>query len=148
MFKVRCQAHGTLDSKGRLALPSALRRALEDAKIGTLVLTFNQGAVVGWDPQTFEDKVERPLLEQDPFAEQVMDFVHAVLAPAQDVEIDAQGRIRVPQPLRELAGLDKDVVVNSVLDRLEIWDRTAWEARFKASLERASVTRGMPGKGS
>jgi len=147
MFKVRCQAHATLDAKGRLALPSPLRRALEDAAVQSLVLTFANGSVWGWEPSTFEEKVEKPMLQADPFADDVMDFAHALLAPAQDVEVDGQGRIRVPPPLRDLAGLDKEVVVNSFLDRIEIWDREKWESRFKQSLERASVSRGMPGRG-
>lgn len=146
MLRVRCQAHATLDSKGRLALPAPLRRALDEAQIRSLVLTYANGAIWGWDPATFEEKIEKPVAEADPFAESVMDFVHAVLAPAQDVEIDAQGRVRVPPPLRELARLDKDVVVNSVADRMEIWDRATWEDRFRQSIDRASLHKGMPGR--
>jgi MraZ protein len=146
MFKVRCQVHATLDAKGRLALPAPLRRALEDARVASLVLTFSHGAVWGWDPPTFEETVEKPLLKTDPFASSVMDFAHAMLAPAQDVEVDGQGRIRVPQPLREMARLDKDVVVNSMLDRIEIWDRVTWVERFQSALARSSELKGMPGR--
>ena len=148
MLKVRCQAHATLDVKGRLALPSPLRRALEDAGVASLVLTFSNESVWGWEPTVFEEKVEKPMLAADPFAPDVMDFAHALLAPAQDVEVDGQGRIRIPPPLRDLAGLDKDVVVNSFLDRVEIWDRARWEERFKQSLARGGGARGMPGRGA
>lgn len=129
-------------------MPSTLRRVLDEAGVQSLVLTYCNGAVWGWDPRTFEEKVERPMLEADPFAESVMDFAHAMLAPAQDVEMDGQGRVRIPQPLRELAGLDKEVVVNSFLDRIEIWDRARWDDRFKQSLSRVNLSRGMPGRGS
>ena len=145
MLKVRCQAPATLDAKGRLALPAPLRRALGRREIDSLVLSFHKGAVWGWTPEDFERTVERPMAERDPFSDDVMDFVHALLAPAQDVDIDGSGRIRVPAPLRELAGLGREVVVNSVLERIEIWDRGAWEERFKASLARASGASGMPG---
>jgi MraZ protein len=74
-----------------------------------------------------------------------MDFSHALLAPAQDVEVDAQGRIRVPPPLRDLAGLDREVMVNSLLNRVELWDRDRWFARFTDSLSRADRLSGMPG---
>lgn len=147
MLKVRCQAQATLDAKGRVALPSPLRRALEEAGVRSLVLTFNAGAVWGFDPQTFEDTVERPLMQADPFAESVLDFAHAYVASAQEIEVDNQGRVRVPQMLRELANLDKDVVVHSFLNRIEIWDKARWDERYKQSLERASLARGMPGKG-
>lgn len=110
------------------------------------MLTFHKGAIWGWTPEEFEERVERPLSMTDPFDSDVVDFAHSVLAPAQDVGIDGQGRILIPPPLRELAGLDKEVVVNSLLRRLEIWDRETWEARFRTSLDRMKDRKtGMPG---
>jgi MraZ protein len=144
MLRVRCQAPATLDAKGRLALPAALRRALVKFEVDSLVLTFHKGAIWGWTPEDFETTVEQPMATRDPFAQDVMDFAHALLAPAQDVDVDGQGRIRVPPPLRDLAGLDRDVMVNSLLNRVEIWDREAWDARFSQSLDRARLASGMP----
>lgn len=144
MLKVRCQVHGTVDAKGRLALPAPLRRALGELGEDQLVFAFYKGAVWGWTPREFEDRVERPQLEVDPFSDQAMVFAHSVLATAQNVEVDKQGRVRLPSPLRERAGLDKDVVVNSLLNRVEIWDRQAWEDRFSTSLDHMSRTSGMP----
>lgn len=144
MLKVRCQAQATVDDKGRLALPAQLRRALTDADQASLVLTIHQGAIWGWTPADFEAAVERPVQSRDPFAADVLDFAHAVLASAQDVEIDAQGRIRIPPMLRDLARIERDVVVNSLLDRIEIWDRAAWEARFRQSLDRRAQASGLP----
>lgn len=144
MLKVRCQANATLDAKGRVALPSPLRRALDDAGIRSLVLTFSSGAIWGMDPDTFEEIVEQPMMKVDPFAQASLDFAHAMLAPAQDVEIDGQGRVRVPPPLRDLAGLDREVVINSLLNRVEIWDKARWDDRFRESLQ--SAPRGMPGR--
>ena len=144
MLRVRCQASATVDTKGRLALPAALRRALVVSDVHSMVLTFHRGAVWGWTPEEFERTVERPLADADPFNIEVMDFSHALLAPAQDVELDKQGRIRIPAELRELAGLDREVMVNSLLNRVEIWDRGTWDARFKQSLERSQSIAGMP----
>ncbi len=144
MLKVRCQAHATVDAKGRVALPAQLRRALSDAGEGSVVLTYARGALWGWTPGDFEETVERPIASRDPFADDVMDFVHAMLAPAQECEIDGQGRVRIPQPLRELAGIDRDVVVNSMLNRVEIWDRETWDKRFQQSLDRRATASGMP----
>jgi MraZ protein len=108
-------------------------------------LTFHRGAIWGWLPSEFERTVERPLADADPFGTEVMDFSHALLAPAQDVEIDKQGRVRIPVPLRQLAGVEREVVINSLVNRLEIWDRATWEARFEESLKRAQSFSGMPG---
>ncbi len=144
MLRVRCQATATLDAKGRLALPAVLRRAFDKHDVDGLVLTFHQGAVWGWTPEVFERTIEGPLSDQDPFNAQVMQFSHAILAPAQDVDVDRQGRIRIPPLLRELADLEREVVVNSLGNRVEIWDRTRWEAHFAEVLAAAPSLPGMP----
>ncbi|MFT7520980.1 MAG: MraZ protein [Kiritimatiellia bacterium] len=144
MLKVRCQASATLDAKGRLALPAPLRRAFGVHDVTSLVLTFNEGALWGWTPDIFESQVERPLNEQDQFDARVRHFTHRILAPAQDIEVDRQGRIRIPPLLRRLAGLDKDVMINSLGDRLEIWDRPSWEAYFEQCLTQEPSVDGMP----
>lgn len=129
-----------------MALPARIRRACNQNGVDGLVLTFHKGALWGWTPEDFEEQVERPLSKTDPFDSDVVDFAHGVLAPAQDVSIDNQGRILIPPPLRDLAGLGKDVVVNSILQRIEIWDRETWDARFQTSLDRMrDRTAGMPG---
>lgn len=145
MLRVRCQANVTIDAKGRLALPAPLRRALEDSDERSLVCAFHKGAVWAWTMSVFEQRVEAPLAEADPFDSEVMDFAHALLSTAQDVELDGQGRIRIPPTLRDLAGLSKDAVVHSIVDRLEIWDKDTWESRFKAALASTSERSGMPG---
>jgi MraZ protein len=146
MLRVRCQARASVDAKGRLALPAVLRRAVSEREVESFVLTFHKGAIWGWTQEDFEKSVETPLAEADPFDADVMDFVHSILSPAQDVEIDKQGRIRVPPLLRDLAGLGKEVVVSSLLNRIEIWDRETWETRFRQSLDRTADRSGMPSR--
>jgi MraZ protein len=145
MLRVRCQSHVTVDAKGRLALPAALRRAMTEHEVQRLVLTFHKQAIWGWTLDDFERRVESPLSAADPFDQNNMDFVHSVMAPAQDVDIDGQGRIRIPPMLRDLAGVERDVVIHSVLHRIEIWEKSAWEQRFRQSLQRVSERSGMPG---
>jgi MraZ protein len=143
MLRVRCQASGMLDEKGRLALPAPLRRALAEKSLDMLVFTFYKGAVVGWTEADFEAKVEAPLENADAFKDSVRNFTHALISQAQNVEIDPQGRVRIPQILRDLARLDKEVVICSVLDRVEIWDQHAWDERFREALLKAGD--GLPG---
>lgn len=145
MLRVRCQAHCTIDDKGRLALPAPIRRALDEAQERSLVLAFHKGAVWGWTLPVFEQRVEGPLAEADPFDAEVVDFAHALLSTAQDVEVDGQGRIRIPPTLRDLAALSRETVLHSIVDRLEVWDKDAWESRFKSALERTAERSGMPG---
>ena len=149
MIRVRCQQHVSIDAKGRLALPAPIRRTLAEMGEQQLVLTYSsQGAVWAWTPSHYEQKVELPLMERDPFAPDVLDFAHSMMSTANDVEIDGQGRLRIPPVLRDLAGLDKDCVVHVLLGRLEIWDRRAWDDRFKDSVMATRARRGgMPGGG-
>jgi MraZ protein len=149
VIRVRCQQHVSIDVKGRVALPAPIRRALEDAEERELVLAFSHhGSVIGFTPDDWESRVEGAVSEQDAFADDVNDWVHATLSTAADVEIDGQGRVRVPQHLRELAGLQKDCVVHVVLGRLEIWDREVWDKRFAQAVERTKERGGLPRRGA
>ena len=59
-----------------------------------------------------------------------------MLAGAASVEIDKQGRILLPQVLRNFAGLEKDVVLIGVASRIEIWNKEKWEdASYDADAE-------------
>ncbi|MEZ4241873.1 MAG: hypothetical protein R3F59_38130 [Myxococcota bacterium] len=146
MIRVRCQQHVTIDDKGRLALPAPIRRALEQQEQRSLVLAFSRGAVWGWTPEHYESEVESRMMSQDPFSADVLDFAHSMMSTAQDVELDGQGRIRVPPPLRDLAGLTRECVVHVLLGHVEIWDQGAWERRFQESLHRTRAQVGMPGR--
>ena len=148
MIRVRCQQHVTIDGKGRLALPAPIRRALDQKEQRSLVLVFSQGAIWGWTPEHYESEVESRMMSQDPFSNDVLDFAHSMMSTAQDVELDGQGRIRIPPPLRELAGLQKDCVVHVLLGRIEIWDQEAWGRRFQESMHRVRNQAGMPGRGA
>lgn len=145
MIRVRCQQQVTIDAKGRLALPAPIRRFLEEAGETSLVLTFARDSVWAWTVSHYEEKVERPMLERDPFKDDVLDFAHSIMSTAQDCEIDKQGRIRIPPRLRELANLSKDCIVHALLGRLEIWDLETWGQRFEESRSRAPS--GLPSAG-
>jgi MraZ protein len=146
VLQVRCQAQVTLDAKGRLALPSAIRHALAQAHVSTLVVMPHTQCLWAMEPQMFEDEIERPMRERDPFAPDVVAFTSAFIAPAQDVAIDGQGRILVPPLLRELAGLERDVMVATAMGRIQLWDLAAWTAHFKAARDQALSRPGMPAK--
>jgi MraZ protein len=62
-------------------------------------------------------------------------FVRLMLAGAVDVELDSQGRILVPDYLKDYAGLGKEVIVAGLFNRLEIWDKKAWE-KYKENAEK------------
>lgn len=64
-------------------------------------------------------------------------FVRLMLAGAMDVELDQQGRILIPDYLREYASLKKEAIIAGLYNRVEIWDETAWK-QYKEKTERSS----------
>ena len=145
MLRVHCQTNATVDDKGRLALPRPLRNALSEAGVDRLVVTFSGESLWAFAPDDFYERIEKPLEEGDLWDEDVQEWVDAVLAPAQDVSIDKQGRILLPTLLRDLAELGREITINSVQRRIEIWDRAAWGERFAEVMKsRPKRKRGLP----
>ena len=54
-------------------------------------------------------------------------FVRHFYANAVECEVDRQGRLTIPQELRDYAGIDKELVTIGILDKIEIWSRAEWE---------------------
>ena len=113
----------TIDTKGRLIIPSKFREILGDEFVVTKGL---DGCLFVYDNKewtSFEEKLKSlPLMNKDS-----RKFVRFFLAGAANVEVDKQGRILIPSVLREFAGLDKDVVLVGVASRIEIWSKEKWE---------------------
>ena len=114
----------TVDTKGRLIIPSKFRETLGDEFVVTKGL---DGCLFVYDNTewtSFEEKLKSlPLTNKD-----ARQFVRFFLAGAGSVEVDKQGRILIPSNLREFAGLEKDVVLVGVGSRIEIWSKTKWES--------------------
>src|SRR5262245_40610631 len=113
-----------LDEKLRLAVPRALREALGSEK--HLVLTpGTDGSLSLLSPRAFE-ALAAQLAERSPTGQDVRTFSRLLYAQARSVEIDSQGRIRVPVELAQLAKLDGDVALIGVGDRIELWNKQRW----------------------
>lgn len=113
-----------LDDKGRLVLPAKFREALAPG----LVLTKGQDrSIVVWPAGEFAAYAER-LNEASRSNPKVQGYARVLFSGAFDEIPDKQGRITVPLPLREYAGLDRDVVVVGKGPTAEIWDADAWAA--------------------
>lgn len=132
------QVDAKLDPKGRLVLPAKLRRKLQAAGITSLVFMIypNFQAIFAFTPEDWEEKVLARLDGGFIFDPRIMVLAHALESGSQGVDIDKQGRILVPPKMRVEAGLDRELVLQTVQGRLEIWAVDAWEAR-KAQVAKA-----------
>ena len=116
----------SLDAKGRIILPSKFRGLLADGCVLTRGL---DKCLAVYPPQEWESVSVR-LRESSQSNRQVRDFLRIWYASAVEEEPDKQGRITVPEHLREYAGLEREVTVAGVHDHLEIWDRTKWRQQL------------------
>ncbi|MGH2693610.1 MAG: division/cell wall cluster transcriptional repressor MraZ [Actinomycetota bacterium] len=109
----------TMDAKGRLIVPSRMR----DEFIGDIVVLTKwlDQCVAMWSQEgwTELERMLRALPQSDARARTI---VRVVAGSASPDEIDRQGRINVPLPLREYAGVDRDVVLVGLFNRAEIWN--------------------------
>ena len=113
----------SLDPKGRVSLPQRFRAAFEDG----LTLTLGQDrCLYGFPRAEWERRSDEaasvPLSDNDGRA-----YARRFFGNSAEAELDGQGRVTIPQRLREVVGIDKEVVVLGVRDRVEIWDRATWE---------------------
>ncbi|NLF63765.1 MAG: division/cell wall cluster transcriptional repressor MraZ [Chloroflexi bacterium] len=112
----------TIDDKGRVTIPARFRAELA----GGLVVTrgFDRNLMIY--PLTEWQEMAERVAARPVSDESVRAFRRRIFAGATDLEPDRQGRIVLPQYLREFAGIDGEVVVAGMYDYIELWDAEAW----------------------
>lgn len=128
----------TIDPKGRLSIPSKYREILGEEFViskgmdGCLFVYAND------DWKVFEAKLASlPLIDQN-----ARQFARFFLSGAQYVTVDKQGRILMPQDLRDFAGLEKDVVLAGMGGRIEIWSLDKWNEN-NSQVDINEISKGM-----
>ncbi len=117
-----------LDDKNRVTLPAKFRQAFAD---GVFVAKGIDPCLLVYPPGEWARFVDQALAALNPFSREARQMSRFMFAGAIDAELDRQGRVTLPPPLLEHAGLSRDVVVAGVRDHLEIWDRAAWREQLK-----------------
>ena len=115
-----------LDAKGRLAMPMRYREAIQEQCNGRLVLTysaFDSGALYLYPEQEWE-RVRDEVTGLSTFNPGHRSLQRKLVGSASAVEPDGNGRIQLPQTLRQVAGLEKRVVLLGMGSRFEIWNET------------------------
>jgi len=124
----------SVDGKGRVAIPARFRPALAQAPVITRWLDACLAIFPGPDFERLAEKVAAlPLGDGDARSLRRTVFAHAF-----EVEVDGQGRVLVPPPLREWAGLGTDAVVVGGHDHVELWTPDAW-ASYSAGMSAPEV---------
>jgi len=122
-----------LDIKGRMAIPAKFREKLG---AGAIITRGIDNCLFVFANAEWEELAKKlmalPLTQANSRA-----FVRLMLAGASDVEIDNQGRILIPDYLRQYANLKKEAVITGLYNRIEIWDEKTWQT-YKTKTENSS----------
>jgi len=110
-----------IDDRGRVAIPRAFRDSLEHG--GFLTRGWHGCLFLfPWEQwRDIEDKLNRVRI-----TDMAGDIVKQFFSGGTKMTIDRQGRVIIPAALREYAGIDRDVVVRGVINRIEIWSKARW----------------------
>ena len=120
----------SIDPKKRLALPSKFRKELGKQVVITRGL---DKCLFVYPLKTWKELAEK--LGTLPMGESATrSFVRLMLAGAVDAEVDSQGRVLLPEYLKEYATLDRSVTIAGLFNRLEIWDEKKWNT-YKTKAE-------------
>ncbi len=127
MFRGRSKHN--LDAKGRLAIPTRFREVLDRKGDQCLVVTHKDDCLWAFTRDVWgrleERAAELPLFDNSGIA-----FMRYFISGAEECTLK-NGRITIPLGLREITGLEKEVVLVGQLKRFEIWDKKKWEEEFE-----------------
>jgi transcriptional regulator MraZ len=119
----------SLDAKNRLSVPARYRAPFSG---GVVLAKESESCVALWTAATHEAIIERALAGRNPLTQDYLNVQRFFQSNSFDTELDAAGRVTVPQPLLAHAGIEKEVVVAGVGDHLEVWGRERWLEKQRA----------------
>ncbi len=123
----------TIDEKGRVAVPAKFRQLLRG---GAVVTRGLDACLVVYTKKEWIKLADK--ISALPFNKaNDRSLARFILAGAMDVDFDGQGRVTLPEYLRDFAKLSKKVVVAGLYNRVEIWNEEAWN-KFKMETEKQS----------
>ncbi len=135
-----------LDAKGRLALPSGLKKQLEEHLTKGFVVNrdiFEKCLVIY--PSSEWEKVSGQLGKLNRFVRKNALFIRRFNNGATPLGLDNSGRILLPKPLMEYASLEKEVKVCGNGERIEIWSRNSYDSMLNEDIDFASLSEEVMG---
>lgn len=117
----------SIDAKGRLAMPKNHRDRLEENGVRELVVTADPSRCLLVYPRPVWDQVEKQLNELPNSTRATRAIQRLFIGYATDIDLDGNGRMLLPNELREYAGLDRKGVLIGQGKKFELWDERTWE---------------------
>lgn len=120
----------TLDAKGRIRIPTRFRDTLKARYDDRLVITNLDRCLIAYPLQEWEI-IEEKLGSLSLVRQDVKAFQRFFISGATECNFDKQGRILIPQTLREHASLEREVVLAGMLRSFEVWSKDLWDEEIK-----------------
>lgn len=121
----------TLDAKGRIAMPTRYREDLMSACQGKLVLTYSafDSGCLWLYPESEWSRVREQVMALSTFNPSHRSLQRRLVGSATQIDVDGNGRLQLPQTLRQVANLEKRVVLMGMGQRFEIWNENILSQR-------------------
>ena len=126
----RGSAPAKIDDKGRLKIPTEFRRILEESHGPEVFITSIVGRSAMLYPLAAWEEIERKLAGVPSSDRSKQRFLERVNYFGQQLRLDAQGRVVIPQILRERAEIVGEVVVSGRIEHLEVWNRERFDQKL------------------
>ena len=137
--------HINMDAKGRLAMPARQREPLVSQSAGQVVVTIDtQSPCLVIYPLPEWERIEKDIQNLPALKPAVKRFQRLMLGYATDLELDGNGRLLLPQPLRDYAQLDKKLVLVGQGNKLELWSEAQWLAERDQALRDSGPEAELP----
>ncbi|WCT11303.1 division/cell wall cluster transcriptional repressor MraZ [Mucilaginibacter jinjuensis] len=124
-----------LDAKGRMMIPTGLKRQLPEAEAEGLVINrgFEKHLVIYTRKEW--NLIIEDLAKLNQYEKRTREFIRYFTRGATELSLDANGRILLPKALLEYAGIGNDVVLACQLNKIEVWDQKAYDAQMDSEPE-------------
>ena len=137
--------HINMDAKGRMAMPARQREPLLSLCEGRIVVTIDtQTKCLVIYPLPEWERLEGEIQSLPALNPAIKRFQRLMLGYATDLELDGNGRMLLPQPLREYASLDKKLVLVGQGNKLELWSEDLWLAERDRALLDSGADADLP----
>lgn len=128
-----------LDAKGRLAIPTRYRGRLQEECASQLVITVDPERCLLIYPMPEWVEIEKNLMALPTFDKNTRQLQRLLVGHATEVEMDSQGRVLLPPPLREFASLEKHTVLIGQGKKFELWEEERWTRKRDTWLDEVDL---------
>jgi MraZ protein len=124
-----------VDSKGRINIPSRLRKYVSPEANDTFIVTRGYERCLFVYPLDEWNRLEQSIRQLSSTNPQHRFFMRTLLERATECQLDGQSRITIPKELLQFAGIENDVVILGVLERIELWNPADYQEYLKSQAE-------------